>query len=155
MNVLDTLKFAIAALAVFFFGTAIAQDADSERDDATNVWIVVEAQWEAEESGDENWIDRMLADGFYGWGKDAPAPRSKSSTQMWDRFADQQGNLAAHELYPLEIVIHESTAVVHYLYSSAYRDKEGKVKTESGRYTDVLVRTADGWKFIAWHGGDD
>ena len=23
------------------------------------------------------------------------------------------------------------------------------------RYTDVLVRTEDGWKFLAWHGGDD
>jgi len=25
----------------------------------------------------------------------------------------------------------------------------------NGRYTDILVRKEDGWKFIAWHGGDD
>ncbi|MDA0705432.1 MAG: nuclear transport factor 2 family protein [Proteobacteria bacterium] len=152
MNALEKLKFAIAALLFIFLGSAVAQDA---RDDATDVWIAVEALWQADENGDKEWIDDMLAERFYGWAKDAPAPRSKSSTQMWDRFADQQGNMVAHELYPLEIVIHENTAVVHYLYSSAFRDKEGKVKSDNGRYTDILIRTEEGWKFIGWHGGDD
>jgi hypothetical protein len=152
MNALKKLTLAIAALFLAFLGTAFAQDA---RDDATDVWIAVEAQWEADENGDDEWIDNMLADGFYGWNKNSPAPRSKSSTKMWDRFADEQGRTVAHELYPLEIVIRENTAVVHYLYSSAFRDKEGKVKTDNGRYTDILVRTDEGWKFIGWHGGDD
>jgi hypothetical protein len=152
MNALKKLTLAIAALFLAFLGTAVAQDA---RDDATDVWIAVEAQWEADENGDDEWIDNMLADGFYGWNKNSPAPRSKSSTKMWDRFADEQGRTVAHELYPLEIVIRENTAVVHYLYSSAFRDKEGKVKTDNGRYTDILVRTDEGWKFIGWHGGDD
>ena len=134
MNALEKLKFAIAALLFIFLGSAVAQDA---RDDATDVWIAVEALWQADENGDKEWIDDMLAERFYGWAKDAPAPRSKSSTQMWDRFADQQGNMVAHELNPLEIVSHENTAVVHYLYSSAFRDKEGKVKSDNGRYTDI------------------
>jgi hypothetical protein len=152
MNALVKLTLATAAMFLVFLGTAVAQDA---RDDATDVWIAVEAQWEADENGDDEWIDNMLADGFYGWNKNSPAPRSKSSTKMWDRFADEQGRTVAHELYPLEIVIRENTAVVHYLYSSAFRDKEGKVKTDNGRYTDILVRTDEGWKFIGWHGGDD
>jgi ketosteroid isomerase-like protein len=152
MNELDKLRFAIAAPFFIFFGAAFAQES---RDDATDVWIAVEAQWEADENGDNDWIDNMLADGFFGWSKDSPAPRSKSSTQMWDRFADEQGSIVAHELYPLEIVIHHDTAVVHYLYSSAFRDKDGEVETNHGRYTDILVRTENGWKFIGWHGGDN
>jgi len=152
MNALDTIKISITGLALLFLGTAVAQD---ERDDATDVWIAVEAQWDADEKGDKKWIDRMLADGFYGWGKNSPAPRSKSSTRMWDRFADEQGNIVAHELYPLEIVVHADTAIVHYLYSSAYRDKDGEIEMNSGRFTDIMVRTEDGWKFIGWHGGDD
>jgi ketosteroid isomerase-like protein len=152
MNELDKLRFAIAAPFFIFLGTALAQET---RDDATDVWIAVEAQWEADENGDNDWIDNMLADGFFGWSKDSPAPRSKSSTQMWDRFADEQGSIVAHELYPLEIVIHHDTAVVHYLYSSAFRDKDGEVETNHGRYTDILVRTENGWKFIGWHGGDN
>ena len=57
--------------------------------------------------------------------------------------------------YLLPLVVREQIAIAHYLYTAAYEDKDGKVETSNGRYTDVLVRTDDGWKFIAWHGGDD
>ena len=152
MNALKKFQFAITATTLLLFGTAIAQD---DRDDETEVWIAVEAQWDANENGDEKWIDRMLMDGFYGWDKATPAPRSKSSTRMWERFNNEQGKIVAHELYPLEIVVEGDTAVVHYRYSSAYQNKKDEVKTSHGRYTDILVRTEDGWKFIGWHGGDD
>lgn len=152
MNAFDRIRLAILAFLFTCFATATAQDVP---DDATQVWIAVEAQWAAEENEDEDWIERMLTNNFYGWGKNSPAPRSKSSTKKWDRFTDEQGKMVAHELYPLEIVIHENTAVAHYLYSSAFRSKDGKVETNNGRYTDILVRTADGWRFIGWHGGDD
>jgi hypothetical protein len=152
MNTLNKIKLTVIALPLLIIGNAVAQD---DRDDATAVWIVVEAQWEAEQKGDSKWIDRMLVDRFFGWGNESPAPRSKSSTRMWDRFGDQLGNIVEHELYPLEIVIHENTAIVHYLYASAFKDKDGDIEMNKGRYTDVLVRTDNGWKFIAWHGGDD
>jgi hypothetical protein len=43
------------------------------------------------------------------------------------------------------------------MYTSASRNKnkEGEFETTNGRYTDILVRTDDGWKFLAWAGGDD
>lgn len=124
-------------------------------DDQADVWSAVEAQWTAEEKNDKKWIDRLLSDDFVGWGKDSPAPRNKASVKMWDRFNDTLGSTVAHELYPLSIVVHGDVAVAHYLYSNAYQDKKGDVEMHSGRYTDVLIRTADGWKFIAWHGGND
>ena len=151
MNSLGKISFAFTGL-LLVLGTAYAQD---DRDDATDVWIAVEAQWDADEKGDRKWIDRMLADGFYGWTKNAPAPRSKNSTAMWDRFNDEQGSIVAHELYPLEIVVEADTAVVHYLYTTAFKDKDDEIEMNNGRYTDILVRTEDGWKFIGWHGGDD
>ena len=55
----------------------------------------------------------------------------------------------------LAIVVHRDVAIAHYLYTNAEEDKEGAVEVSNGRYTDVLVRGADGWKFIAWHGGKD
>ena len=152
MTALKKIQFAITVTALLLVGTAIAQD---ERDDETDVWIAVEAQWDANENGDEKWIDRMLIDSFYGWDNETPAPRSKSSTRMWVRFNSEQGNIVAHELYPLEIVVEGDTAIVHYLYSSAYENKKGEVETSHGRYTDILVRTDDGWMFLGWHGGDD
>ena len=53
-------------------GIAAAQD---EPSDAANVWQIVYTQWEAEEEGDRNWPDELLADDFSGWNKAAPAPR--------------------------------------------------------------------------------
>jgi ketosteroid isomerase-like protein len=94
-------------------------------------------------------------DDFLGWGYESPAPRSKSSTKMWNRFNEQIGKMVAHELYPLSIVVHQDVAFAHYLYSSAFKSKDGDIEVSNGRYTDVLVRSDGEWKFLTWHGGED
>ena len=131
---------------------AFAQEAANDQAD---VWLVIEDQWNADEKGDKKWPDRLITDDFSGWEKDSPAPRSKTSTKMWDRFGDELGKMVAHELYPLSIVVHGDVAIAHYLYSSAYQPKDGDIEMTNGRFSDVLVRTESGWKFLAWHGGDD
>lgn len=152
MNRNGRIGAALFGLCVLMSAVAQAQD---RVDDSADVWSIIEEQWNAEEKGDEQWIDRMLTDNFSGWSKNSPAPRNKNSTKMWDRFTDQQGSMVAHELYPLSITINGDVAIAHYLYTSAYEDKDGEVEITNGRYTDILVRTADGWRFVAWHGGDD
>lgn len=126
-------------------------------DDQADVWAQVEAQWSAEAKGNNKWMDEMLTDDFSGWSKESPAPRGKASTKMWDRFTDQMSEMVAHELYPLSIVVHDDVAIAHYLFTSAYKSKskDGDTETSNGRYTDILVRTDDGWKFIGWSGGSD
>jgi ketosteroid isomerase-like protein len=152
MTFSDTFKFAIAAISLAMAGAASAQD---EPNDEADVWATIEDQWEAQENDDDSWMDRLLMEDFSGWAKNSPAPRSKSSTKMWDRVTDDQGETIEHELYPYRIVVHDDVAVAHYFYTSAFQDKDDKVEISNGRYTDILVRTDDGWKFIAWHGGDD
>lgn len=145
-------KLFFAVLGVCLVSIVGAQEAG---DDQAEVWTIVEAQWDAEEKGDRRWIERMLAEEFSGWPSSSPAPRSKSSTQMWDRFNDEQGQMVAHELYPLAIIVNGDVAIAHYLYTSAYEPKDGEVELSNGRYTDVLIRSEDGWLFLSWHGGDD
>ena len=152
MNFTDTLKITIGLIFLMLSGTAISQDS---QDDQADVWATIEGQWEAEEKGDKEWLQDLPVDNFSGWAKASPAPRSKSSTIMWDRFNDEQGQMVEHELYPLAIVVDGDTAIAHYLYSSAYEDSDDDIEMSNGRYTDILVRREDGWKFIAWHGGDD
>ena len=152
MRVSYLIRFLVICSSVAITNVCLAQD---RADDRADVWSVVEQQWEAEVKGDNKWMDRYLADNFSGWQKDSPAPRNKSSTKMWDRFMDDQGNMVAHELYPLQIIVHDDIAIAHYLYTSAYRDKEGDVDLNNGRFSDVLIRTEDGWKFLSWHGGND
>jgi ketosteroid isomerase-like protein len=148
----NPLKLVVPAILLLISGSSFAQDS---QDDQADVWATIEGQWDAEEKGDKKWLDRLLTEDFSGWGKTSPAPRSKSSTKMWDRFSDEQGKVVAHELYPLAIVVHGDVAVAHYFYTSAFKDKDGVVEVDNGRYTDILVKTEDGWQFIAWHGGDD
>lgn len=152
MTFSERFAAALVAILLALSGTAYAQDTAN---DAADVILVIEEQWEAEQKGDDDWLDSMLLDKFSGWPKEAPAPRSKASTKMWDRFADDQGRMLEHELYFQNIVVHGDTAVAHYYYTSAYEDKDEKVEVSNGRYTDILVRTEAGWKFLAWHGGSN
>jgi ketosteroid isomerase-like protein len=133
----------------------LAANAQDVPNDQADVWSVIEDQWNAEAKGDKKWADRLLSDDFSGWDNNSPAPRSKASTKMWDRFNDEQGDTVAHELYPLAIVVHGDIAIAHYLYTSAFKDNNNETELNNGRYTDILVRTDAGWKFLGWHGGDD
>jgi len=152
MKANEVLKLVLTSVLLFGFASAFAEEAT---DDPADVWSVIEEEWNANEKGDKKWPDRLLAEDFTGWGKDSPAPQDVASTKMWVRFNEQTGKMLAHELYPLSIVVHDDVAVAHYLYRSAFQPKGGDIAMSNGRYTDILVRTTDGWKFLAWHGGDD
>ena len=93
------MQLAAIAAALFVCSPLLAQDevTDISQDEA-DVWAVVEEGWNADENGDREWIDRLLAEDFTGWAKDSPVPRNRASIKMWDRFAEQEGQLVAHEL---------------------------------------------------------
>lgn len=152
MNIGKVLRLFLASTILLGLMSAHAEDSV---DDSVSVWSVIEEEWMADEKGDKKWPERLLTENFSGWGNNSPAPRSKSSTMMWNRFNDKLGKMVMHELYPLSIVVHDDVAVAHYLYSSAFESKDGDIEMSEGRYTDILVRTDGGWRFLAWHGGDD
>lgn len=130
--------------------------AQESADDAADVWATIESEWQAAEKGDSDRLKDILTDDFTSWSTDTPAPRTKSSTIMWDRFFRDHSRSLKHELYPLSIVVHGDVAVAHYLFTEVSQNKgEDEIDVDSGRFTDILVRTPDGWKFLAWHGGND
>ena len=145
-------KLGLIILSLILAPAALAQDTSG---DEADVLLVIERVWDADQKGDQDRVDDLLANNFMGWPKSSPAPRSKNSTSAWARFGKQLGRIERYELYPLSITVAGDVAVAHYLYTVAFKPKGGEVEMDNGRYTDVLVRTADGWKFIAWHGGDD
>jgi ketosteroid isomerase-like protein len=150
MNVLA--KPAVALLGLLVFATTFAQEV---RDDEADVLLTIERAWEANRKGDHDDLEDMLLDNFMGWSKSSPAPRSKTSTSRWQRLNDEVGRVMRYELYPLWVTVQDDVAVAHYLYSVALKNKDGDIEMSNGRYSDVLIRTDDGWKFLAWHGGTD
>lgn len=123
--------------------------------DDSAVWSIIERAWRAEREGNTRWVDDLLSADFVGWGLDSPAPRDKASTRLWTGFRSRHVEMLEYELYPLSIVVHGDTAVAHYLYTSAIQTKGEPVRTVDGRYTDVLVRSENGWRFLTTHGGPD
>ncbi len=150
MTKISRFGVVVLGLAVFAFDAVNAQESSDE----AAVWTVVEQQWEREQRGDKRWLDELLVEEFMAWPNDSPAPRNKSSTRMWNEFAADQGKTVEHELYPLSIVVHGDMAVAHYLYTQATEDNDDEVSVSNGRYTDILVRVDNEWRFISWHGGD-
>lgn len=142
----------VSLLLSLVAGNAFAQ---GSAEDQAAVWAAVEAIWTAEESGREDWAEGSLTADFTGWPAESPAPRSKASTSMWARFEQGQAKGLAHELFPLSIIVHGDTAVVHYLYTMAVQKSDRTTVVTNGRFTDVLVRDSGSWQFLAWHGGDD
>jgi ketosteroid isomerase-like protein len=44
-------------------------------------------------------------------------------------------------------------AIVHYYYSAAYKNTDGKEKVKKGRNTDILLKQKDKWVLIGDHVG--
>ena len=151
MNARHTLT---TVLPLVMLVVSLGASEPATADDAADVILAIEEQWEAVQKGEDDWIDERLHEKFSGWPVDSPAPRSKMSAAKWNRFFATQGRMVEHELYFQNIVVNGDVAVAHYFFTSANEDNDGDVEITSGRYTDVLVRTADGWKFLAWHGGE-
>ena len=145
-------SFLFVFFTALFLSSAYAQDI---RDDEADVLLTIEKEWEASLKSDHDEIDAMLADNFMGWSKSSPAPRTKTSSSKWRQLEDSMGRVLRYELYPLSITVEGDVAVAHYLYTQAFKPKDGEIEITNGRYTDVLIRSEDGWKFLAWHGGDD
>lgn len=148
------LRTCLCALTLFALG-ATSLPAQQWSAEQQEVWTVIQAQWAATMEKDATWPDRFLHDDFLGWGNDTPAPRGKSSQGMWSRYEMENATTLVQELYPIGIVVEGNTAVAHYFYSTASENRKGDRETTHGRYTDVLVKEGDSWRFIAWQGGDD
>jgi hypothetical protein len=144
------IVIALASAALLQPAQASAQTWSPQQQE---VWTVVQAQWRASMAKDAGWTERFLHRDFRGWGADAPAPRDKESASRWARYEMEGGSTAVQDLTPMAIVVHGNTAVVHYHFSEAQTDREGKHRTVHGRYTDTLVKEGNQWRFLAWSGG--
>lgn len=149
-------KFLIAgSIIAAFFLTSITSYAGEWSDDQKAAWATINAQWEASKNKDYDAWGSYLADDFKGWSNQGAVPGNKTSTISWIRFGGEQTTTLKYELSSMGLVVHGDTAIAHYYYVSVTEDKDGKRKTDTGRWSDTLVRDGKGWKFIGWQGGQD
>ena len=83
-------------------------------------------------------------------------PKDKTTETRWTKYIGEHEEIKYFKLSPVGFVIAGDTAVAHYYYTlSVENTKKGERETVHGRYTDILMKTDEGWRFIGWRGGDD
>lgn len=119
------------------------------------VWENVNDYWAIMAKGDLNgFMDYFHAD-YIGWDNESRLPSSKEESRKWLSYAYQGVKIPVYDVKPLAIKIYGDVAFVHYYYSMAKETQEGKRKTETGRWTDILLKQGSRWVLIGDHGGSD
>jgi len=149
------MKRVLQFLCVTFVLAALAQPVQAQEWSAEQleVWQVISEQWELEVAGDLSWID-MLHPSFQAWPVGMPHPIGKEGVRrIYVAEADESEVLAYH-LHPVAIIVEGGTAAVHYSYTILSQYEDGEREMDSGRSSDVLIRTENGWQWISWVGDE-
>ena len=147
------LPLALVCLALVAVAPAVPAQTWSK--DQQEIWKLEEQQWKLSAAKDSSWIESMVHPNLNFWASNAPAPQTKASLLLWDRYNNSSSTVLQQELFPISITITGSIAVVQYRYLIARENYKKDQEMVTGRYTDVLVKEGGRWLFITWAGGDD
>lgn len=117
------------------------------------VWKTVEAYWAISEAGDLAGFLSYFHPEYIGWDYSAALPLSVESQKKFMEYNFKTTKSLVYGIWPAAIIVHGDFAIVHYFYGGIYKDAEGKEKSSSGRWTDILIKQGDKWVLIADHGG--
>ena len=142
-------------LIVFVVSIITPVSAQEWSKEQQEVWSNVETYWSLAAKNDVAGFLSYFDPSFIGWGNMSDAPQTKPQRQkmMEYMFANSQNVL--YTITPAAIWVKGNFAFVHYYYTSLDKDKDGKEKWESGRWTDILMKSGNKWVMIGDHGGSD
>lgn len=121
----------------------------------TAAWEASKATWERDLNKDSGWINDATHASVSAWGMEYPTPRGRSSLHRWAQHSQSTNTMQMYDLAPLAIAIGGDTALVHYYYTTASKNAEGKNETTHGRCSDTLVRDGGKWVFLGWSCSDE
>jgi len=145
----------VAAVSLAICGFASTAAAQNWAADQQEVWQFEQQQWKMAAAKDVSWIDTMVHPNMRFWETGSPMPRDKASLKHWSRFDSENATVLQQEIFPISATITGNIAVVQYHYRVASENYKKERQTETGHYTDVLVKENGRWMFIAWAGGAD
>jgi Domain of unknown function (DUF4440) len=148
-------RLPLALLTLALLAIVPAASAQTWSPEQQELWKLEELQWKLSAARDSSWIEKMVHPSLSYWDRTSPAPQTKASLLLWDRYNNSSSTVLAQELFPIAIVITGNVAVVQYTYSIARENYKKDREMSTGRYTDVFVKDGGKWLFIAWAGGDD
>jgi ketosteroid isomerase-like protein len=117
------------------------------------VWKNVEAYNALADAGNVEGFMAYFHNDYLGWNYRSALPMDKASLRKFIEYDFKTSKTILSDIKPVAISIFGNFAYVHYYYSVVYKDAEGKEKSESGRWTDILMKQGDKWVIIGDHGG--
>ena len=134
---------------LFVYNIQAQQWTDEQKD----VWAGVEAYWQVGMSANPMDFLNYFDDSYYGWDNENDAPSTKADVSKSLKYWTTKGKVVLYTITPARIWVNGNFAYVHYYYEQVTEGSDGKPNTESGRWTDILMKKDGKWVMVGDHGG--
>ena len=116
------------------------------------VWKNVESYTKLIMNGDVECFLEYFHSDYSGWNYYALMPVNKSNVKNELQQPPKQ-KIVSYNINPVAINIFNDVAIVHYYFSGAYKNVNGKEISKRGRNTDILLKQKNKWVIIGDHVG--
>jgi ketosteroid isomerase-like protein len=117
------------------------------------VWKNVETYWALDAAGNLDGFMSYFHENYIGWQMSEPVPGNKATTRKFVEHDYKTEKTVIYNISPVSINVVGNVAIANYYYTRIAKDAEGKEKSRSGRWADVLMKQGDKWVLVGDHGG--
>ena len=117
------------------------------------VWKNVEAYNALADAGNVDGFMAYVHNDYLGWNYESALPNDRAAVRKYVEYEFKTSKTILSNIKPVAIGVFGNCAYVHYYFTSIYKDADGKEKSVSGRWTDILMKQGDKWVMIGDHGG--
>jgi ketosteroid isomerase-like protein len=143
----------VAMLAVVVLTASTSLFAQGWSSAQKEVWKNVEAYWGLDSAGNLDAFMSYFHENYIGWEINTPMPSNKATVRKFVDHDYKTEKTVLYNIMPVAINVVGNVAIADYYYTTIAKDAEGKEKTRSGRWADVLMKQGDRWVLIGDHGG--
>ena len=144
------LSLAIALLLLLPTTYVAAQEWSAAQKE---VWKNVEAYNALADAGNVEGFMAYVHNDYLGWNYQSALPMEKSAVRKFVEYDFKTSKTILSNIKPVAIGVFGNFAYVHYYFTVIYKDADGKEKSSSGRWTDILMKQGDKWVMIGDQGG--
>lgn len=146
-------KFLFLFLLILTFFLLLDVQAQQWSAEQKEVWEGVEKYWAVSMSDNPLDFLNYFDDSYYGWDNESDVPNTKADVQKFLKYWTSKGKVVLYTITPARIWVNGDFAYVHYYYTQITEGADGKPNTESGRWTDILMKKDNKWVMVGDHGG--
>lgn len=144
----------LATVMVIVLTSVVSVSAQEWTSEQKDVWAGVEKYWAVAATGDAQAFMSYFDDSYKGWNTVSSVPQSKANTSKWVEFGMKNSKVLVYSITPIAIWVKGDFAYVDYTYAEVDKNNDtGKNETESGNWTDILMKKDGKWLLIGDHGG--